>query len=1085
MGKGVKSKDNERAGVFTKELLGMTLILFSVLAFLCLVTGNTLVDVLGGGVQSFLLGCFGVYSFFVLFYACSLGFRLVSGKSFLSEDKRIYAFLINALVVVIFFILHLAIGFDNSLSVGEQISSSFERGAGGFATTTPGGALASIITAPIAKVASLPGTFVIMAIVLVLILFFLLRKKFNFSFSRGEKQGVTKSKKKQPATPAESKDSEKSLNDVRSESALPSAEKSSASTEMPKYGFFFCENEPFEYKTKKELSSGIPSRLSPFSGRFEFKRMPADGFSRGQSQKVETKSYTQSYSGHKTETSAYSAAKKEELSSVLSGNKPTGRISTDNIGGSSILSNPGGYDQKVDRPDSEYSVSRRSAYIPASDASRSTASSGIKVIDRTGESSRVETPSRTSEAVSRTVRDTDFSTARDRTQASFSSSDDMRVEEVSERTSRVVTPVSSPVGSDRTADRTDRTSDRAGFSGSSDRTIDGTDRTDRTSGRAGFNGSSDRTDRTVARSEISAVKSDYLGTRSEREEVGRAEKDEYGSTTPRVQTSPYASTPQRTSGVTSDRTAPSVVSPATKEKKTYTIPDDGSGNIEDMPVNYKYKAPPVDLLFDTNPNKAAIAKEDEKRKKNAETIVQVVKRSTGVDVKVERIVVGPSVTRYDISIPDDESPKNVFAAKSDLTFRLRANDLKMYNIPNESLIGLEMANETTTTVGLKSVLMSQKYKTLKKKGLQFVLGEDILGDPVILDLARMPHLIVSGATGMGKSVCLSSLLISLLYRYSPEEMRLIIIDPKIVEFNLYKGIPHLVFNDIIGIDKRAMAVLEWAVEEMERRYQLLADNFCKDIGEYNESIDKTKEKRMPFIVILIDEFADLIMADDKNKKKIETYIGRLAQKARASGISLILSTQRPTANYISGSIKTNIPSRICFKTSTSLDSRVVIDENGAEKLVCKGDCLYKTSDEGFLKRAQGSFISNDEIKLVLNYIKANNKCYYDNKVLEFLNNFANAEDAAAQNDDGEQAPADGFVDEVMKKALRIVIAHRTVSNSMLRTKLGIGYNRAATIIEWMARMKYVSPVIDNKSRTILIDKKGYEELYGEFKEDFT
>lgn len=1019
MGKGVSSKSEKRAASFAKEVFGMALILFSVLALLCLVTGDALIYPLGGGVQSFLLGCFGAYSFILLVSLGFRGFNLVSGKRLTPEDKRATVFLLRVFAAVVFLIVHMAVASDSSLGVGANVSAAFSKGKGGFSTTTPGGAVASLVTEPIALVASRAGAFVILAVSLVVICIFLFRGRIAAFFGRErvrtEKPKREAPQKKEPRE-KEPREKAKSVKPVENEDFTPSEREA-----RPRSGYFFNEKAPFEYKTKKDIASGATSRLSPFDGRFEFKKPQPDAYSRT------TGSYSQEYDGKRGARKDYQPRQEEarrDFSEVASKGKPTGTVNLDDVGISPI------FGKKDEKRGTEAGTAFRSDFKDAR------GSKPVRVVDMTER---------------KTVRDSDrrvFTPKNDLDETPRDAYEERsRVEErvndeAREERKRVFTPsYEQPVQKPESDVRSIREEPPV-------RSI---------------------------REEPSVRREDPVAEAPSREQrVG----EEVERRTPRVVVSPFGqkkpTEPQ-----------PSAVKPSNVTRDDYKQKqpvNDGSAGIEDMPLNYKYKAPPVSLLVDYKPDEVAIEKENVKRSDRAKMIVTVVKRVTGVDVKVERIIVGPSVTRYDVSIPDEVSPKAVFAAKSDLAFRLGTREVKMYNIPEESLIGIETANETNSIVGLKSVLLSDGYKKLKKKGLQFALGKDILGNPVILDLARMPHLIVSGATGMGKSVCLSSLLISLLYRYSPEEMRLIIIDPKIVEFNQYKGIPHLVFNDIIGIDKRAMAILEWAVEEMERRYQLLADNFCKDIGEYNESIDKTKEKKIPYIVILIDEFADLIMADEKNKKKIENYIGRLAQKARASGISLILATQRPSANIISGSIKTNVPSRICFKTSTSVDSRVVIDENGAEKLVCKGDCLYKTTDNGFLERSQCAFISNEEIKLVLDYVKANNTSYYDNKVLEYLNSFAAAEEGGG-DDQAPQGSTDE-VDEVMKKALRIVITHRAVSNSMLRTKLSIGYNRAATIIEWMARMNYVSRVIDNKSRTVLLDRAGYEELYGEFTEDF-
>ncbi|MBO7369232.1 MAG: DNA translocase FtsK, partial [Clostridia bacterium] len=526
-----------------------------------------------------------------------------------------------------------------------------------------------------------------------------------------------------------------------------------------------------------------------------------------------------------------------------------------------------------------------------------------------------------------------------------------------------------------------------------------------------------------------------------------------------------------------------------KTQQKFTDPeDDDSESIENMPANYGYVRPPLSLLNEYKQDEQEAWEEHNRQKWCAEMIVKVIKNKKNIDVRVENIITGPSITRYDISIPEDVSPSDVFSARQDLSFRLETGgELRMYNIPYTSLIGIEVANKHSRTVGLKEAISAESYqRALTKKGLHFVFGEDLLGQTISMNVNAMPHLLVCGTTGSGKSVCLNTMLVSLLYHYSPAEFRLIIIDPKKVEFKNFKGIPHLVFNEILGLDNRAIAVLEWAVAEMDRRYEFLADLGYKDIFEYNRAIDGTGEKKIPSILILIDEFAELVMAQAQNKKKIEQYIGRLAQKARSAGISLICATQRASVNVITGSIKANIASRICFKTSSPIDSRVIIDEQGADKLLGNGDALYKTTEDSVLHRGQGAFISNDEIKKVVAFINEHNKCYYDKELLKALNAAANSEE---EEQSGQKAAVKGGstrpdeVDEDYKKALRFAISRQVVSGSSLRTVLKIGYNKSAAIIMWMEKMGYISPILENRMRKVIFTKEDYENTYGPFEDD--
>ena len=519
-----------------------------------------------------------------------------------------------------------------------------------------------------------------------------------------------------------------------------------------------------------------------------------------------------------------------------------------------------------------------------------------------------------------------------------------------------------------------------------------------------------------------------------------------------------------------------------------------------MPLNYKYTPPKLDLLKDYTPDEKALWEERKRQEFCKQKIVSVYKNKN-IDVEVVNVVSGSTTTRFDIAIPEDIKLSDVFALQNDLSFRLKTGgELKMYSIPRTEYIGIEIASEARQTVGMRKVFESPATKSVNfAKGTFFMLGEDVLGAPIYLNLMDMPHLLICGATGTGKSVCLNTLLVSLMYRYSPEELRFIIVDPKRVEFNEYQGLPHLVFDYILGFDDngkatKAIAVLEWAVQEMERRYTYLADNRCKDIKEYNAR--KDVKRKIPYLIILIDEFSDFIMASPESRRAIEVSVGRLAQKARAAGISLILATQRPSVDVISGSIKTNIPSRICFKTSSPTDSRVVIDKNGAELLLSKGDCMFKTTQDSNLKRAQGALITTDELKAVIEFIKTHNECYFDNAILDKINKVAANVENGGEADDELPTPnklpsgvnrmslEPAAADDLTKRSLRLAISRGSISTSLLRTFFRIGYNRANSIVLWLERMNYVSPPLDNQTRKAIMTKEQYVQVFGDFVEDW-
>lgn len=441
-------------------------------------------------------------------------------------------------------------------------------------------------------------------------------------------------------------------------------------------------------------------------------------------------------------------------------------------------------------------------------------------------------------------------------------------------------------------------------------------------------------------------------------------------------------------------------------------------------------------------------------------------------MSLANIVHGPTVTRFDISIPDNVSIKTVLKYADDLKLRLETkNDIRITPIPGASLIGVEVANEQRSIVGLKEVIESDVFQKTKKTALTFAIGKDIVGNPVVADLTKTLHMLIAGASGTGKSVGLNSLLISWFYKYSPADLRLIIVDPKLVEFKVFEGIPHLLFGDIITDAKTAVAMLNWAVKEMEARYAKMAELVVHNIDEYNDLIDPRKTRKLPKIVIIIDEFADLMSTD---KKTIEEKIGRLAQKARAAGMYLILATQRPSVNIIEGSIKTNFISRMAFKMSNATDSATIIGEGGAEKLLGNGDLLYRMSYMANMERAQGAYIDMDEIKAVVNYIRDNNECYFNEAAMKEIDNEANPQIESVTG--GDEKVPDYYIE-----ALKIAVETGTISISLIQRRLkSCGFPKAAKIYDWMVAKGYVLNSQGGKQKQVTLSPEEFNELYGDY-----
>ena len=433
----------------------------------------------------------------------------------------------------------------------------------------------------------------------------------------------------------------------------------------------------------------------------------------------------------------------------------------------------------------------------------------------------------------------------------------------------------------------------------------------------------------------------------------------------------------------------------------------------------------------------------------------------GITAKVVNATQGPTVTRYEIEPAPGVKVSRIVNLTDDIALNLAAQHIRMEApIPGKSAIGIEVPNKTTEAVHLRDVLDCSDFKDARG-GIPVGLGKDIAGKPVITDLAKMPHLLVAGTTGSGKSVCVNTLISSILFSRKPEEVKLLLIDPKMVELSIYNGIPHLMAPVVTDM-KKAAAVLRWAVREMEARYKAFAASGKRDIKSYNEAHPKAA---MPLIVLIIDELADLMMTAPDD---IEESISRLAQMARAAGIHMVLATQRPSVNVITGSIKANVPSRISFAVGSQIDSRTILDMAGAEKLLGKGDMLFAPIGANKPIRVQGAFISDDEVEKPVEFVKAQREPEYDNTVTQEVEKEAEKESSDAN---------DVYRDELLERAVNLVMESGQASVSMLQRRFRIGYTRAARLVDTMEDLKIVGPSMGSKAREILMSPEQAKARY--------
>ena len=504
--------------------------------------------------------------------------------------------------------------------------------------------------------------------------------------------------------------------------------------------------------------------------------------------------------------------------------------------------------------------------------------------------------------------------------------------------------------------------------------------------------------------------------------------------------------------------------------------------IPDMPLNLRYRKPPVDLFNDTP---RLDKSEDDIVGERCEIIEQTLENFE-IPVHVENVVHGPTITRYEVSLPHGISVTKVPPKAKDLAMRLAVSSVRIEApIPGKSLIGIEVPNKYRQTVGIKELLKTKEF-TSPSNGLTVVLGQDVVGAPIVTDLTATPHLLVAGATGTGKSVFLNSLIMSLITKYGPDEMRLVIVDPKQVDFFVYEDLPHLLTGKILFNAQHAIGILDWAIDEMERRYTIFKSYYAQKIEEYNNSIDPHTQRKMPIIVIIVDELGDLF-SKPKDKAQMEERIIKLVAKARAAGIHLVFATQRPDVSVITGVIKANLPSRVAFKVQNFADSNTILSSGGAEKLLGKGDMIYKNSSSE-QKRIQGTYVSMEEIKRVTDYIKKNNRAYFYDGVEKYLNakkastqNGGYAASISFESDDPDAEDSEFFNDAPIRyiAALKYVIQKGFASTSGLQRKYGIGYNTAGRMVDWMEEKGYVSAASGSKGRTVYITMDKFEELYGD------
>lgn len=516
------------------------------------------------------------------------------------------------------------------------------------------------------------------------------------------------------------------------------------------------------------------------------------------------------------------------------------------------------------------------------------------------------------------------------------------------------------------------------------------------------------------------------------------------------------------------------------------VSEEVEGEREEIKVEPKpdpaelYQFPDIDFL-QKDPNPATFTVTDEIKNTSVKLVETLA--NFGVKTKITNICCGPTVTRYELQPEIGVRVKSIQNLSDDIALHLAAAGVRIEApIPGKQAVGIEIPNKTVSTVYIRNLIENPKFAQQKSR-LSVCLGMDVAGSPVFMDIAKMPHLLIAGATGMGKSVCINSFIVSLLYKARPDECKLLLIDPKKVEFGVYNGMPHLLVP-VVSDPKKAAGSLAWAVNEMERRFQLIEEVGVRDIDSYNKATEHDPEKEyMPKVVIIIDELADLMMTA---RDSVENSICRIAQKARAAGMHLVIGTQRPSVDVITGLIKANVPSRIACTVASQVDSRTIIDVAGAEKLLGRGDMLY--APVGCMKpiRVQGSFVTDGEIEKIIDFLKAGSEAHYDSDIIDSIEreaeHCADKKKGRGGSDDGgddygsDDRDAILDSDEMMFDAIKVAIDSNMLSTSLLQRKLSLGYARASRIVDKLEKIGVVSAFEGSKPRKVLITPEEYMEM---------
>lgn len=1038
------SRKDKNESVFTKETLGVVLILFATLCLICLFSGGAIFSVPGEYVSWFLLGCFGYFAFVIDLGVIAIGVCLLIDKKikFSVRQKVVYSLFLTMLALLVHTI---SMHNQASLTYGEYLASSYLRAQGGVATCSGGGVFTGLVAYLISLLLTNVGGYIILSLALAVLGGIIAYDIFGKKAGNKVKQRKDLGDKKFNSSYVEenndyvlaSSGQKISVNEYKEYPVANAVPVAQAKTQK----LFVNDANSFEFKTKKEIKNSDKTaglkidfeegKLGVGSAGYNY----SEAYSKDLQEKLNyIKTPAQidltNTSKNTTINSAFASERAESYGTRVSAPIPRESVSQFSEAPKDVANIPIFEHDAIEKPQENVAVQH------AEDFS-----------NKYLETENFETPKAEYISPNQTYRpipkiSEEDNKAEENLQAErlskleeVNSIEEIQVEpniskEVEEEPSQDFGVVEEPKYTEPTPPVIKERRARRILFGENETT-----NTEKAVGETSFE----------KPSFTSRVNADNNGRRG------------FDFT-------------ERNSKVDSQSSFEANVSsePPKKEKK-------------EVPINREYFRPPLDLLE----NYVTTINENEENHQERMEIIKKTLADFRIDVEPQDYVQGPTITRYEIKMAPGISVKRVLNYDDDLKMRLSAKDGVRIEapIPGKDLFGVEVANKHKVTVGLREVLEGMAQTKEKPGQLVFAIGKDLVGQAKSDNLAKGPHYLVAGATGSGKSVALNVMIVSLIMRYSPEELRLILVDPKRVEFRIYEHIPHLMIDEIINEPKKVLATLTWAYEEMERRYKVFEDcgGMIVDINSYNENIAGPTVAKMPRIVIIIDELADLM---ESCKKELESRIRALAQKARSAGIHLVLATQRPSVDIITGTIKANLPSRIALKVMNYNDSQTILGEQGAEKLLGNGDMLFKNSTMPGYERYQGAWINTREINNIVTYIKEHNTAYFDEDFQEYLEKATKPrqDDTVASEDESGQME-NNENNEFFLKALALAINSNTISISQLQRRFQIGYARAGGLIDKMERMGFISGNEGSKARKVFITREEFEQKFGPMPED--